>query len=67
MLKHDPEFYDFKMNKMSDKWLLAFKDVTCDKKDINCKESYKRTVRNFNLKEISFTFLGTAATNGKCP
>lgn len=44
-LEHSAEFYDFKLNKMSEKWLMAFKDIKCsDVDDVNCRESYKKAV-----------------------
>jgi photosystem II stability/assembly factor-like uncharacterized protein len=43
--KHDSALYDFKLNKMDHKWIMAFKDRNCNtKKDSNCKEYYKKTI-----------------------
>jgi hypothetical protein len=30
---HDDGLYDFKLNKMDDKWIMAFKDKPCGKLD----------------------------------
>jgi hypothetical protein len=40
--KHEDGLYDFKLNKMDDKWIMAFKDKPCVKKDVNCRETYKK-------------------------
>jgi hypothetical protein len=45
MFKHDEELYDFKLNKMDDKWIMAFKDKPCMKGDPDCREYYKKSVR----------------------
>ena len=42
IFKHDDGLYDFKLNKMDHKWIMAFKDKPCGKKDTNCRESYKK-------------------------
>jgi hypothetical protein len=43
-LKHDEGLYDFKLNKMDHKWIMAFRDKPCGLKDPNCREYYKKAV-----------------------
>jgi photosystem II stability/assembly factor-like uncharacterized protein len=54
---HDTALYDFKLNKMDQKWIMAFKDRTCNtKKDPNCKEFYKKSI--YVTKDGGETWMG---------
>ena len=41
---HTEGLYDFKLNKMDGRWIMAFKDKPCGKQDPNCRESYKKGI-----------------------
>lgn len=44
MFSHEKELYDFKLNKMDSKWIMGFKDMVCNRSDMNCREYYKKSV-----------------------
>lgn len=39
---HNDTYYEFKLNKISWNWLIAFQEMDCQHSDMNCRSPYNR-------------------------